>query len=589
LNESIAKWLSQLNHVNSELRALNGSSEDEFLRLGAELQNFYGDSQVILKLSAAVAEQLAGEHIAGAISGLQHLLNEFESQLHHSETASDRSHSSLLEISNTLNQIHSSLSGFKRIVRGLNILGITVRIESAYLPGRQNDFSILAGEVKDLAAVIDDKTENILEQSLPLSRKIQSASGAVFTLQKRQHEQLASIGDKTRASLQRLIAKQQHSQQSAQEISKNSNDLYRRTGEAVTAMQFHDITRQQVEHVVKVLEELIFNVNSDGGDEVSAATRISDLCDLQQAQLGQAKRSLLSAVETIFGHLGELVKNANSFSEATQTLTGASGGDHASFLTTMETDMQSTSEVLSQNAEAGRETAQTIRSVSSTVGSITSFLRDIEKIGAAIEIISINSIVKASHIGRIGVTLSVLAQSIRDLSLDTHSEIQLVSEKLKRIGALTEDLNSAIAHEFENRDAQIVTLVTELRDWLKQLRAVNGEIVNTLVQLNNRTQKLAADMEKSRENFKVHNRFAETIDNATAVLRQVVAEVAPMLPQRSYDETQNSLRNLEHHYTMESERDIHRTRTQSTSTTEAAAVTVEIGSASELGDNIELF
>jgi hypothetical protein len=104
----------------------------------------------------------------------------------------------------------------------------------------------------------------------------------------------------------------------------------------VGSIQFHDITRQQVEHVVQALRHLRNSWRSGHGVEGSSSLDTRSILTLQSSQLAEAARTFASSIERMQGDLENIGARVENASEAVQALMGFSGSDQDSFFAKME-------------------------------------------------------------------------------------------------------------------------------------------------------------------------------------------------------------------------------------------------------------
>ena len=208
-------------------------------------------------------------------------------------------------------------------------------------------------------------------------------------------------------------------------------------------MQFHDITRQRIEHVQQALAGLGPHERSAGnagpqrvgeflfgcirqkpkgtGEDLRLA---GDVCHLQIAQLHYARDELVSAVNNILDNLNALADLVAEMARETSKMAGAADETGQSFLTGVEAGFSSVTSALKAYGEADRELSLAMGSVGSMLGEMSEHTGNIESIGEKIKRLALNATVKACHIGEEGATLGVLAEAIHQLSVETRQRTE---------------------------------------------------------------------------------------------------------------------------------------------------------------------
>jgi methyl-accepting chemotaxis protein len=279
-----------------------------------------------------------------------------------------------------------------------------------------------------------------------------------------------------------------------------------------------------------------------------------------------------------------------SESLATTGVADSSGG---SFMEAISRGMGTVTSVLAACAQSDREMSVTLSKVADTMQEVSGFVSDIEEIGSEIDLIALNSQVKAAHTGTEGAALGVLAEAIKRLSDDAITQTELVSQTLIQVNQSTEHLFHDATEETEHLGAQIASMEQELTGILSALGSMNSNLMNLLSGLGQRVGMLTNDIERATSSIDVDQRVGQMADETIASLDRIVAQAREIEP--ASPEFKNNLRHMEERYTMESERHIHeaiaRKRSGAAAITPAVSVKQETHAVdeSEFGDNVDLF
>jgi septal ring factor EnvC (AmiA/AmiB activator) len=206
---------------------------------------------------------------------------------------------------------------------------------------------------------------------------------------------------------------------------------------------------------------------------------------------------------------------------------------------------------------------------------------DIERIGEEIKLIALNAQIKSAYTGEEGAALGVLAEAIQRLSIDAIDHTGSVSSVLQSIIAVTERLRGI--EEGCEQGEQVGIMVATLATLLESLREVNEALRRSLIEMDETVSRLSAEIEQTTSGIAVHQQVSQVLERAIRGLSAIAAEarrVAPEAPgrERNFDA-------LASRYTMQSERNIHRSLLERSAGELSAAPVSE----QELGDNVELF
>jgi methyl-accepting chemotaxis protein len=545
-----ASWSTGLGGMAAELKAVAGTTEDEFLAIGGKLQGFYQRGVGISLLASEMVGEVAGEHVSGAMDGLGNMLDEMGSYVNNAQEEIDRSSATLREILSLLDQVAGPLAGFKKVNKVLRMLSISTKIESARLGQSAAGFDTLASDVGDLSIQVNEKAGVILTRKDDLARAIEQTLKGVLDSGAQQHGQVMWILDKTRGSLASLTTINARCTSAVASISAVSDEVSRNIGEVVISMQAHDIVRQQIEHVEQTLSELKGRLaaGSAGADEAACT------CELQTAQLRHAAGELDAAVLTIIGNLRGIARKQSGLSEETSGMAGIADQAGGSFFSEMQRDISVVTVALLESSKVNRSLCAAMGAVADTVGEIAGFVGDIEKIGEEIKLIALNAQIKSAYTGDEGAALGVLAEAIQRLSIDAIDHTTAVSGTLQAIIAVTERLNDGVCFETSHLESEVSSMVATLTSLLDVLRTVNDTLHCSLSSMDDAVTLLSSDIDQVTAGITVHRKVSQVLEEAVLGLGGIMAEARRLAPASAQGA---NLDELARRYTMHSERKIH--------------------------------
>jgi methyl-accepting chemotaxis protein len=595
-------WGGRLETLGRELDALTKGSESEFLTMGENLQDFSLRARVISQESSSVAQLMAGADINQSIKKLHLIFNRIE----HLKNECERGTDVLQDVLHILSGIKDSVAGFMKIVKTLSILGIFTRVESAHLGDAGADFSTLADEVNQLAQDIEIKSVNIVNQSQSLYSLIQESLSKVLALAAQQRGQVQTIIDNTMTSLQSLTDKHSHSSVAAQNISDNFKDISQKISQIITSLQFHDITRQQIEHVEQSLSgvgALLEQEPSKNGQGLTPIKMANHICKIQEAQLVAARDKFTTAVINIVENLTGISQDIIDISQSAQELAGDASQEEHTCLGEIKGHLAASSSALEQYGLASRDLSLLMDAVTPALREMAIFLKDIERIEIAIERIALNSCIKAAQLGPAGVSLGVIAEAIQRLAVETRQHMITVTGNLQSITSAAQELSVNKGNSDDRGDGDVALLLTDIGEILNSLQNLNADVVSLINQVSQKARSLSENIQQAGRAITVHARAEEVISRGLTTLQDLAAQFQAQFPALNQlsDADDLQLETLLAKYTMHDERQVHESVTAPGLPPAAESIPAltylgdkpnsEQGRQEEedLGDNVELF
>ncbi|MBT0662677.1 methyl-accepting chemotaxis protein [Geobacter pelophilus] len=578
-----ASWGESLALVAEKLQKLSGTTEVEFLSIGARLHDFYARAGSIDHLSSDVAAQVGGEDIQEAIDRLVTLLNKVQEYLVDSEREAGQDCESLRKVLLLLEQVVEPLNSFGTINKVLRMLGISTKIESARLGNSAAGFDTIAADVANLSVQVLDKSQTILVQQTALSNTIRKTLEGVERIKTEQLLQVRGILDRIRANLETLKEINSNCSVIASVVANASSEISRSMSGVVTSMQFHDIVRQQIEHVETALTEVHQMLSSGEPGNIDVAVETSDICELQAAQLRQAGSEISDAVRSIIENLSSIAVKESHTAAKTRDMAGVADKAGSSFFSDMEEDLKRIAASFVSNAEANKSITTAMSSVAGTIGEIVNYVGDIEHIGEEIELIAMNAQIKAARTGDVGAALGVLAEAIQRLSVEAQEQTGNVSKTLLAVTDTTEHLFHDVGEDAAALDKEVDSIVNELDSVLRTLLYLNESIIGKVLGLESEVLSFSSDIESTTSSITVHELMVDGLADAIGCLDSIVGEVGSLIPLDLAKGKTERLKELATRYTMHSERKVHAGFT-GTDLFDASTNTTD-----DLDDNVELF
>jgi methyl-accepting chemotaxis protein len=548
-----------------DLTQLTLGTEGDFLAIGEKLRDFYSQTKEVSNLSASITEKMVGAEVTEAMEELQGTFD----RIGRLDGESGRGRDALTSILERFSEVRSHLQGFEKTVRNLHVLCNFIKIESARSGRKDTGFETLSDDVKKLAENIESQSALLLDQSAVLTSLINQNLEKFRRFEDHQHQQASHILNDAVTNLAAIREKHGHSSLALKTLSTRWDELSRNIAEVVSSMQFHDITRQQIEHVRDALNELTGQHRapgagesgkkrkSIGGMDEGRAALVADTCELQAAQLRNARDELVSAVRTIIENTRNIVRNVEEMTEEMKRLVGVSGSGGSSFFAGLEGGLTSLISAVSDYVSVNRELSAALHRVTGTVEQMSSFVNEIEKIGLKMKMVALNAAVHAARIGEEGLGLGVLADALHPLSVETSLQIGAIAGDLNTIISISKELSDNLSGDAAAPQEDTERMSDHLKAMMAPLHCIDENNLSLLAGINGIVKGLSEDVEKTTTAISIHTKIDQEVNRLDAELMAIVAEMRSALPAGESGSAGQHLRGLSARYTMDKEREIH--------------------------------
>ena len=583
-SDTLAESLGQ---VISELDLLNHDTEQGFLSIGGELAEFMQTVSVISSDLAGLADAEHGQRASQALTRVLDRCLEMRS----SRGSGDES---LADMRHEVGLLKRTLSGFQTTVSTFRTLGLLTRIETVRLGSTGADFSDLAYDVNLLAGHIHCRVESALAMADSLIPPIEGAMQEISVLEAGQTKDLPVLISRTLAGLSSFRNVQEKARESSDRLGSEYGAISDAFKKLIVSIQFHDITRQQVEHVIAVLQRLSSESRGVDGSPSSHPRGISSVLALQSAQLADADKKFTASVESVERNLEGIARHVLQMAGESQELSGLREDGQGSFFLPMEQDCSAILTSLGHTAMAEVATRTTRKGLAETIDRMRGPIQEIQQIETKIRRMALNARISAFHLGGTGSALDALAGSVQRLASECRERSELIDASL---GSMSEAATRL--HEEGSQDPGGASGTAD--DWMEELclaiedmHSATERSFALILQIVDRGDRLAGELAATRKNFSVGTLFAETVARARGSIEEIGEKTQRLLSPNESEEQEPGLADFMSHYTMQAELDVHRNVTRvSTGNASGVAPAEENNAlareADELGDNVEFF
>jgi hypothetical protein len=581
-------WGTGIEPVAKELETLNRSTERDFLAVGEKLMECRSTARRIASDMTALTELISGEEGRGVSRTLNRTLE------HSREMDADigRSGEALERLAGLSSHVRRVFDGLRNTVAVFRTLCTLTRIETSRLGGSGAGFGDLAAEVTPLSESIQTSGEGILEASGRLDRAVQSAIRRGSDLRDRQLKELPAAICGVIDSLRSFDERRVRAVESSARQTVQYEALCGAVDDVVESVQFHDITRQQVEHVAQALRQLRSESRKGPGRRRYPPPDARAILTLQSSQLSGAAGIFAASVERMERDLESIAGRVLEMAEASRALMGISAGEQDSFFLRMEARLTAILNMLSVCAAAQGEMEHTAGGLAETIARMKDSVAEVREIEIRIQRIAVNAMIRAAHIGAAGNPLNVIAEVMQGLALDSNAS---TGQAAGALDAMSEAAGGVCGGGYGAADGAPLGgngVIGEMRYTVLELHSSSERSFGRVSEIAALGAQLAEDIGAVRGGFSAGRLFAEVTGRAREELERIGAQAgsAPLegaqgVPERSWE-------SLAKRYTMQTERDVHRGLAGGGPVSEAVTPAARVGAALAdgwLGDNVELF
>ncbi len=577
--------------IADEVINISQSSSDDFINIGNALQLFYEKSENITQLSREISTALSSDEIHASVTNLQNLLSKIDSLREVEKNRDSWRFSRLTETRKMVSDLITPLEGLGRDGLILQMMGISVKVESRQLDGSDAGFSGLAKDIKTHGKYVNENSAGIVERVFSLSEQLM----ATLKLSQQNSNQgiffLSDVIKKAEEATDAIQELKLTSQSTAEDVVESYNEIQNNIAGVVVSSQFQDITRQQMEHVSEALEKVVIKIENELKDEMPQHHKLallkvaSDVIEIQNAQLNHALNEFVSAVSNIIQNMGNIAERIEIINQSSGSINKTSDNIEIPPLQRVENNINAINSALQKNVENEKKISQIVLDSAKQVNTVTEFIDDIVYTNSNIELVAMNARIKASQARGNGATLDVLAGEIHKLSMDTRRLTQKISSLLKNLENYTRNLIKEIDEQITENENNFNPVLEDIQQYIDKIKTTEKHIDELLEKMEVEASQLSESITDEVSGIKIHYLIENNIGVVMEKLDQLKEEISQIIPSgfELNDQEQVDLKNL---YTMDSERKIHALKVKNGDYEEFNNTNENDD---EFDDNIELF
>lgn len=592
-------WYDCLSRPGRQLIELHALTEDRFLNFGAFLRDFHTRATSVSSLALIIRDQMVGDEASGGISSLQLLVERMSLFLQDIRTSSEQNEQALTSICTTLERLHQPLQAFQRITKTLQVVGITTRVECSGFADSQNNVTNLSDSIRRLGALIAGNMNEIIDQVAILHKLSREALRNESALNNGQSTTAMAVVDQARGVLAQLVENRNSALEKSESLTITSKAVEHSIAEIVSSIQFHDITRQQIEHVTETLDAFKDAIADSFQAGLSSThsvleSEIAQGCRLQADQLQNANNELSAAVWRIVESLHSLAASVTAVANDTRQLGGDTERDGTTFFDAIEPAIESVTAVLNENLVTASQSAMAVAEVVNAAETMVLLVDEIERFGAEMKVMALNASIESVHVKAGGSSLSVIADSIQELAREALVQTDELATGLTEITEGAKTLKDVNPEDGVAQGSTVSALSEDAELLLGELRQANNKLLESFGQMDQQAEILARDIAVAASSINVHTESAAIIAKGVEALNFISEQFSVGTGSVMRSDSSSLFKEMMNRYSMKSERDIHNQNSNDRQLKRVFEKQTEEHAASGHGDhglgaNVELF
>jgi len=523
--------------IASDIESSRRTIERSFLDMGQRLMDCHKMLREIAAAYEGMPAELQSEDLTAAVS----LLDTLRSEARRIANLQDAEGAQVDGLMTMATGLLAPIERLSQEIRNLGLITTNARIVAAGMAEHRGDFDAFALEMMELGKSASAIVVEFSKSHKKLVDALSPASAANRAFRQQHRNTLAAISAQLDEQIALIEEHKRHAIADVEQSGRLTAQISARIGQAVSALQIGDITRQRLERVEEALREL-------NDTNASTATEAIVL-RIQALQLENASNEFVREVSGFAEALRSLSDDARSVLDDSAANSDALLAKGGKALAGLVDQLRAMILMLSDFAEMRTRLEGLGVEVKDCLHAMQERMHAIAELEHAMRLLSINTAIRCAHFGEEGHALRVVAQQMRQLSSDAVDAARKVMAEL----ATSKDTLPADQGTDEcSAGASARALVDDAEMAIEQINAVVGRLREHAGSIAQSGPRAALLVQEAADAAHAHERRADDWQAAIEILHAASADPAP---EDSVDE--DLLQRLRLRYTMASEREIH--------------------------------
>lgn len=447
----------------------------------------------------------------------------------------------------------SPIADLQRSVKMIGILSVNARVVAAEL-GQVEGFEVFTIDIDRLSR----EAGLTVSRFSDLFRRLRGDLRAVIekrqTFESSHSATLTGLGDKLATHLERVEGRRRSAADMGLRTSETVRQISAGIGSVVLSLQSGDRMRQRIEHVEHALSDSHsagMDANDAAGPQGKHALTIASLqADQLVAAVDEYDADMASAEDALAG----LARDALDMVRSAASLAGRSKGAEDGPVAALAKELQQAISLLRRCATERTELDALAERMASAVAELLAHVEVVQNVEAEMRILSLNATVKCAQLGSRGRALNVVAQQLRDLTMETVASAEAAVEALRACAGVTDRIRADASGDLAREIGGIEAVAQSAVERITTVEQRTSAAIQTLETEGPDMARTLADAARDIRAGRV--RAAELASQANS-LASTDDDLAPIDDDELVAALLETLDMLRKSYTMEDERRIH--------------------------------
>lgn len=458
--------IDTLARAQQDLKWVLRTTEEAVGAVVAGFQGLTGDADCALTLAGGIVECVDGENVSTVLPRVHSLGDVARQFITERMSAAGDVLDTVTREMDLLKQLSSVTEGQAKVAMDIKVLNIHTKVEVAHLGQVGAGFQYLARELAEFSSELVDTTGDLIKHTESRKGGIQKTKGMLSVEIPRLREELAQLERSLCEDLAVLEAGLRRLSETPARFKQSTQDIAGQIAGVVVAVQGHDITRQQIEHVDESLDLIAAKIAPQDSDEAEAVAQPGYAhagLKIQAYQLRAIKATIEEwtsqirlCIESILRiSASDLVGIGPLVLEQERTIFG-----QLAHIESLE----------KQCRDYGEGIRSTLEGISNFSNLVTDHLQKSEAARNRLRFLTFNSVIEASHLGSAADTICVIADGIGEVAGEWTEVTKKSGDALKEIEALSMQIDRAMGTFAAGNSASLSEAMQQTRAGLQSLR-----------------------------------------------------------------------------------------------------------------------
>ncbi len=485
--ENEAQWVAVLACAQAELERLARSSETEIESVSIAFKSLASQADTILQQAAGIVGCIEKEGMGSVFASVQSLCLTVKDFLGRRLEAATTIFGTLQKEEKPLLRLIRVTESQETVARHLRALSVLTNVEVAHLGSTGGNLQLLAQELSSFSKSLTQQTVELACDTKSRQQMIAETRNELASSLPRLRGELTRMEDGIGKTLRVIDAGLSQQADVPIQFRRCAEQTAQETAGVVAAIQAHDITRQQIEHVQHALQLIASRITSadDSRDD-----------DLPVAHAGLRIQILqLKTIQETVAHWTSQVRRCM---KGIQQLSASGVAGIGRTVLRQEQELSAELahiELLQQKSQEYSGRLQgTLSGLSSLVDLVNVHLKRSQMIRDRLQILMFNSLFEAQRLGGRGAVVSAIGRLIKErseewIAIGNQSQLALseILGLVQRTTALMEVFSEASCQKLREDQART-------RAALDSVRSTAAFVANGATQMQTITENMHANL-----------------------------------------------------------------------------------------------